>query len=43
MIGRLWHGWTTRTNADAYETLLRTKLLPDIHRVMGYRGATLMR
>jgi hypothetical protein len=28
MIARLWHGWTTRDNADAYETLLRTKILP---------------
>jgi hypothetical protein len=20
MIGRIWHGWTTPDNADAYET-----------------------
>lgn len=43
MIGRFWRGWTTRENADAYETLLRTKVLPGIHRVDGYRGAYLMR
>ena len=23
MISRLWHGWTKRENADAYEELLR--------------------
>ena len=43
MIARLWHGWTTRENAAAYETLLRTKILPGIHRVEGYQGAYLMR
>lgn len=43
MIARLWHGWTTRGNADAYEELLRSKILPGIHRVTGYRGAYLLR
>jgi hypothetical protein len=43
MIGRLWRGWTTFDNADAYEALLRTEILPGIHRVGGYRGAYLMR
>jgi hypothetical protein len=43
MISRLWHGWTTRANADAYEQLLRAKVLPGIHRVTGYRGAYLLR
>jgi heme-degrading monooxygenase HmoA len=43
MISRLWRGWTTRENADAYETLLRTKILPGIHRVKGYQGAYLLR
>jgi heme-degrading monooxygenase HmoA len=43
MIGRLWHGWTSRENADAYEALLRAEVLPGIHRVPGYRGAYLMR
>ena len=43
MIARLWHGWTTRENADAYEALLRTKILPGIHRVAGHEGAYLMR
>ena len=43
MISRLWRGWTTRENADAYETLLRTNILPGIHRVRGYKGAYLLR
>jgi heme-degrading monooxygenase HmoA len=43
MIGRVWHGWTTRGNADAYEALLRTKILPGIHRVAGHEGAYLLR
>jgi hypothetical protein len=43
VIGRLWHGWTTRANAGAYEQLLRSKVLPGIHRVAGYRGAYLLR
>jgi heme-degrading monooxygenase HmoA len=43
MIGRLWRGWTSAENADAYESLLRAHVLPGIHRVAGYRGAYLMR
>ena len=40
MISRLWHGWTTHENADAYETLLRNEVLPGIHRVGGFKGRT---
>lgn len=43
MIARIWHGWTDPQNADAYHQLLKTKILPGIHRVKGYRGAHLMR
>ena len=43
MIGRLWRGWTSREDADAYEELLRAKILPGIHRVAGYKGAYLLR
>ncbi|HXE75569.1 MAG TPA: antibiotic biosynthesis monooxygenase [Candidatus Xenobia bacterium] len=43
MIARLWHGWTTRENADAYEALLRREVLPGIHRIPGYKGAHLLR
>ena len=30
MIARLWHGWTTPENAEAYETLLKTEIFPGI-------------
>ena len=43
MITRFWRGWTTRENAGPYEELLRTKILPGIHRVSGYQGAYLLR
>jgi len=43
MISRLWHGWTSRANADAYENLLRAEVLPGIHRVRGFKGAQLLR
>ena len=41
MISRLWHGWTTREKADAYEKLLKSEVLPGIHRVKGFKGAHL--
>ena len=43
MIARLWHGWTTHNNADAYENLLRSEVLPGIHRISGFKGAYLLR
>ena len=43
MIARLWRGWTSVENADPYERLLRTTILPGIHRIAGYRGAYLLR
>ena len=43
MISRIWHGWTSRDNADKYETLLRAEVLPGIHRIRGYNGAYLLR
>ena len=43
MIGRFWRGWTSIENADAYEILLRSKILPGIHRVKGHKGAYLFR
>jgi len=43
VISRLWRGWTTFDNADAYEELLRTEILPGILRVNGYKGAYLLR
>ena len=45
MITRIWHGWTTGANADAYEQLLRTEIFPGIHArsIPGYRGIQLYR
>jgi len=30
MIARVWHGWTLPEDADRYERLLTTEILPDI-------------
>jgi len=45
MISRIWHGWTTLENADAYETLLKTEIFPSIaaKNVSGYKGIQLLR
>lgn len=45
MVSRIWRGWTSHENADAYEELLRTEVLPGIagKGIAGYRGAHLMR
>jgi heme-degrading monooxygenase HmoA len=45
MIARVWHGWTTRANAAAYEDLLRSEILPGIARrgIRGLRGEHLLR
>jgi heme-degrading monooxygenase HmoA len=43
VIARIWHGWTAPGNADAYETLLRSEVLPGIRRIAGARGAYVLR
>jgi len=45
MISRIWHGYTTPENADAYENLLRTEIFDwiDGHHIPGYRGIQLYR
>lgn len=43
MIARLWKGWTAPDNADAYESLLREKVLPGLQRTDGYRGGYVLR
>ena len=45
MITRVWHGWTLPENADTYEELLRTEILPGIAQkgIPGYRGTHLLR
>ena len=41
MIARIWHGWTSRENADKYEKLLREEVLLEIAKrsIPGYKGA----
>jgi antibiotic biosynthesis monooxygenase (ABM) superfamily enzyme len=43
MIARIWHGWTKRSNAKTYETMLRDEIFPSIaaRNIKGYRGAEL--
>jgi antibiotic biosynthesis monooxygenase (ABM) superfamily enzyme len=45
MISRIWHGWTTPANADAYETLLKSEIFTGIQnrQIAGYRGIHLLR
>jgi len=43
MIARLWRGWTSRENADAYERLLRERVLPGLKLLDGYRGGYILR
>ncbi|HEY0776681.1 MAG TPA: hypothetical protein VGD56_01825 [Gemmatirosa sp.] len=40
MISRIWHGWTTPANADAYQQLLLTTIVPGItaRQLRGYHG-----
>jgi heme-degrading monooxygenase HmoA len=43
MIARYWRGWTTPQNADAYEQLLRDKVLPGLQKIEGYQGGHVLR
>ena len=43
MIARHWRGWTQPRNADAYESLLREKVLPSLRTIEGYRGGYVLR
>ncbi len=45
MIIRIWHGWTTPENADAYETVLNTTIVPGImaKRIPGLQGLDILR
>ncbi len=45
MISRIWHGWTTFGNADAYEKLLREEIFKWIEskEIAGYLGIQLLR
>lgn len=45
MVKRIWHGYTTRANADAYEHLLKNEVLPGIaaKNIDGYRSVEVLR
>jgi antibiotic biosynthesis monooxygenase (ABM) superfamily enzyme len=45
MICRVWRGWTTPENADAYEQVVRGEVIPGIERrrIAGFRHIDLMR
>jgi len=45
MICRLWRGWTTKENADAYERVVRGEVIPGIEarRIPGFLSIDLMR
>lgn len=45
MIARLWRGWTTPWNAEAYRRIVSDEVLPGIaaRNLDGYHGAYLLR
>ena len=45
MISRIWHGWTSPENADAYESLLKNEIFIGISKreIAGYKGIHLLR
>ncbi len=44
-IKRVWHGWTTKENANKYEKILKTEVLPGIEakNISGYRKIEVFR
>jgi hypothetical protein len=46
MICRMWHGWTSKANADSYEAYLKNELFPRLARELtehGYKGFHVLR
>jgi hypothetical protein len=45
MISRIWHGWTSPENADAYEALLRREIFIGINdrHISGFQEIQLLR
>jgi antibiotic biosynthesis monooxygenase (ABM) superfamily enzyme len=45
MLARIWHGFTTFENADAYEKFLKTEFMPAVEKknIPGYRKFQLLR
>jgi len=44
-IKRIWHGWTSPENADAYERVVLSEVFPGIEakNIDGYRGVELLK
>ncbi len=44
-IKRLWHGWTTKENANKYQNILTTEVLPGIEKknISGYKKMEVLR
>jgi hypothetical protein len=43
MITRLWRGWTSIDDADAYEEFLLLELFPSMRLIPGFEGADVLR
>lgn len=45
MVSRIWHGYTTKSNANIYENLLKTEIFTGIkdRNISGYQGIQLFR
>lgn len=43
MIARIWHGWTSRQDAEAYERHFQEDVLPRLRQLSGFTGASLLR
>jgi heme-degrading monooxygenase HmoA len=45
MISRIWHGWTTKTNAPVYEALLKEEIFVRIQnrKIRGFKSIQLLR
>jgi len=45
MISRIWHGYTSKLDANTYEDLLKEEIFPGIEKksVKGYKGIQLLR
>ena len=44
-IKRIWHGWTTKENADKYQNILTKEVLPSIEakNIPGYKQIEVLR
>ena len=44
-IKRIWHGWTTKINANQYQQILLQEVIPGIvdKQIPGYRGIEILR